>query len=407
MTVISPKAASTLFLKRGYALAGVAIAVFALAGCNTLGSSGPSTRAVIRSKNAVVSNSDIRVVYVNDEVARRLLAASRPLLFSDVLGDGMPVRTIIGQGDVLNITIWETPPAVLFGMVGGQGNVAPGAAISTGVNTDMPPQMVDDRGLIALPYIGSIQAANKTPRQLEADIKTRLAGIANKPEVMVGIERNANSNVTVVGEVSASGRVPLTPRGERLLDIVASAGGVRQQVNKTTIQITRGSTVVALPMDTVIRDPRQNIRLRADDVVTAVYQPYSFTSLGASGSNSEVSFEATGITLAQALGRVNGLQDNRADVKGVFLFRWEDPTALDPAVLNGARTSPDGKVPVIYRMDMSNPASFFIAQGFPIHDHDILFVSNAPGVDFQKFVSVITQTTFSVIGLSNAVTGQN
>jgi polysaccharide export outer membrane protein len=266
--------------------------------------------------------------------------------------------------------------------------------------------MVDDRGLISLPYVGALQAANKTPRELEAEIKARLAGYANKPYVMVSIARNANANVTVVGEISTSGRVPLTPRGERLLDVIASAGGVRQPVNKMTIQITRGATVVALPMDNVIRDPLQNIRLRADDVVTAIYQPYSFTSLGASGASAEVNFEATGITLAQALGRISGLQDNRADTKGVFLFRWEDPAVLDPAVLNGARTAPDGKVPVIYRVNLSDPASFFVAQGFPIRNKDIIFVSNAPGADLQKFISVLSSTVFSVIGFTNGIIGQ-
>jgi polysaccharide export outer membrane protein len=407
MTAISPKDSSTPLLQRSCLLASLTFAVVALAGCTTLGSSGPRTGKVMSSRTSSVSNADIRIVEVNDDVARRLLTASRPPLFSDILGEGAPEKTVIGQGDLLTVTVWETPPAVLFGMLGGQGVSTSAVGISTGRSADMPSQMVDDRGLITLPFIGPLQAANKTPRQLEADIKARLTGIANQPQVMVGITRNANANVSVVGEVNLSALVPLTPHGERLLDVIASAGGVRPQTNKVMIQITRGSTVAALPMDTVIRDPRQNIRLRANDVVTAVYQSYSFTSLGASGANAEIDFEATGITLAQALGRINGLQDNRADVKGVFLFRWEDPASLDPAILDGARTAPDGKVPVIYRINMSDPATFFIAPSFPIHNRDILYVSNAPGVDMQKFISVITQTTFSVIGITNAVSGDN
>ncbi|MCW2338522.1 polysaccharide export outer membrane protein [Sphingobium sp. B2D3A] len=408
MTVISSNVSSIPCHKIGPSIAALTMVMIALGGCSSLGSSGPSTGKVVRSSASTVSDADIRVIEVNDDIARRLLATAQPTLFSDVLGDGAPSRTVIGQGDVLSVTIWETPPAVLFGMLGA-GSVASASStgITTGLSTDMPPQMVDDRGLITLPFIGTLRAANKTPRQLEEEIRTRLAGIANRPQVMVGMSRNANTNVTVVGEVNLSAHVPLTPRGERLLDIIASAGGVRQPVNKTMIQITRGSTVVALPMDTVIRDSRQNIRLQASDVVTAVYQPYSFTALGASGANAEIDFEATGISLAQALGRISGLQDNRADAKGVFLFRWEDPAALDPTLLNGARAAPNGKVPVIYRINMTDPATFFIAQSFPIHNRDILYISNAPGVDLQKFVGVITQTTFSVIGITNAVTGTN
>ncbi|MCW2411738.1 MULTISPECIES: polysaccharide biosynthesis/export family protein [unclassified Sphingobium] len=359
------------------------------------------------NKTAAVNNADIRIIDVDDLVARRQLTSSEPSLFSQVLGDGTPSKSIVKRGDVVNVTVWETPPAVLFGTVGASTSASAAERITTGLSTDMPPQMVDDRGLIALPFVGVLQAAGKTPRALETEIRQKLTGIANQPQVLVGISRNANANVAVVGEVNASARVPLTPRGERLLDVIASVGGVRQQVNKMTIQITRGQTVVSLPMETVIRDPRQNVRLQADDVVTVLFQPYSFISLGASGANAEINFEATGITLAQALGRVAGLQDNRADAKGVFLFRWEDPKMLDPALVAGARAAPDGKIPVIYRVNMTDPATFFIAQSFPIRNRDVLYVSNAPGVDLQKFISVITQATYSVIGITNAVNGNN
>jgi polysaccharide export outer membrane protein len=66
-----------------------------------------------------------------------------------------------------------------------------------------------------------------------------------------------------------------------------------------------------MPLIEIIRDPRQNIHLRSGDVVTALFQSNSFTALGASGRNEEIDFEAQGITLAQALGRIGGLQDMR------------------------------------------------------------------------------------------------
>jgi len=393
----------SLMLKR----LGAGLAILALGGCNVLGSSGPGTYKVAGGKSKVVADSDIRVIDVNDTLARRLAQADHIGLFSEDLGESPPVGTVIGRGDVLDITIWEAPPAALFGMLGGQMSSAVGGqnSIQIARSSDIPQEMVDDRGMVTLPFIGPIEAAGKTLRQLESDIRNRLRGIANQPQVIVGLSHNANANVTVVGEVTTSAHVPLTPRGERLLDVIASAGGVRQAVNKVTIQITRGSTVVSVPMETVVRDPRQNIRLRADDVVTAIFQPYSFIALGATGVSSEITFEATGITLAQAIGRVGGLQDSRADVKGVFLFRLEDPSLLPPEQIQGARTTPDGKIPVIYRFNMADPGSFFIAQGFPIRNRDVLYVSNAPGSDLQKFVSITTQMAFSVIGISNAVSG--
>src|SRR3546814_4877845 len=109
---------------------------------------------------------------------------------------------------------------------------------------------------------------------------------------------NSTANVTIVGDLSKSGRIPLTPKGERLLEALASAGGTKEPIGKLVVQLTRGGNVTTMPLDTVIRDPKQNIRLAPDDVVTLLYQPYSFTALGAVGKNSEIPFEATGMNLA-------------------------------------------------------------------------------------------------------------
>ena len=98
--------------------------------------------------------------------------------------------------------------------------------------------------------------------------------------------------------------MPLTPGSERLLDALAAAGGVRQPVNKTTIQVTRGNATCSVPLGPWSSATRSRTSpLRAGDVVTAIFQPLSFTALGATGKNEEINFEAQGITLAQALAR--------------------------------------------------------------------------------------------------------
>jgi polysaccharide export outer membrane protein len=97
------------------------------------------------------------------------------------------------------------------------------------------------------------------------------------------------------------------------------------------------------------------------------------------------------------------LKDDRANTRGVFIFRLENPTALDPAIAATARRTPDGRIPVIYRVDMSNPATFFVAQSFPIRNKDVLYVSNAPLSDIQKFVQIVSGMAFTVIGLGQAI----
>lgn len=359
---------------------------------------------IVSSNQSDFSGSRVQVVALTDEVARRVVASGQNNLLSEVIGDAPALGSVVGYGDVLDFSVWEAPPAVLFGVSAGGLATATSvpnssASAASGRNTSLPEQMVDENGEVTVPFIGQVRALGLPVNRVAAYIAERFRGIANQPQVVVRIVRNANANVTIVGDVNSATRLTLTPRGERLLDALAAAGGVRQSVDKVTIQVTRGNKTSALPLEAIIKDPAQNIRLASNDVVTALYQPYSFTALGAAGNNSEIGFEGVGLTLAQALGRMGGLRDDRASPKGVFIFRLEEPTALTPDVAH-ALTTPDGKIPVIYRADLTNPATFFVAQGFPVRNRDVIYISNAPLSDFQKFVSLVSQlaTTGLTVG---------
>lgn len=382
--------------------------LLALPACASLGSSGPSSRAVEKAKGSFVDQAGIQVIDITDAVARRALQASRPTLFSEALGDAPAARTVIRRGDVIDVTIFEAPPAALFGTSAtfGGGDVSSAvqnAASGNSQRTGLPEMMVDDTGHIRVPFAGSILAAGRTPPQVARQIVSRLEGKAHAPEVIVRMVTNSSANVSVLGEVTNNGRVALTPRGERLLDALAGAGGVRQAADKITIQITRDGQVHALPLDSIIRDSRQNIRLQTDDVVAAIYQPYTFTSLGLTGTSAEIPFEQTGLTLSQALGRMGGVKDERTNARGVFIFRFEDPAMLDPAMAATATRTPDGRIPVIYRVDLRNPATLFVAQSFPIRDKDVIYASSAPLSDFQRFVNILSSLAFTAIGLGQAV----
>ncbi|MDN7913040.1 polysaccharide biosynthesis/export family protein [Burkholderia cepacia] len=375
----------------------VATGAFMLSACSAIPTSGPSRSQIERSAGAPEDQgreAGIQVVDVSDQIARRLYAERIRSDFLSTLG-GMPAfQQQLGVGDTIEVSIWEAPPATLFGAT------APSDGRSAGPTnahvTVLPDQTIDGSGMINVPFVGAVRAVNRTTTQLQQDIAARLKNIAHDPQVLVKLSRNATSYVTIVGDVASSNRMQLSARGERLLDALASAGGVRQAVDKVTIQITRGDAVVQMPLETVIRDPRQNVPLRAGDVVTALYQPYSFTALGATGKNEEINFEAQGITLAQALARAGGLQDSRSDAQGVFIFRLEDAKTLQWPT-QPVRTTVDGKVPVIYRINLRDPNSFFVAQSFMMDNKDLLYVSNAPITELQKFLNVVFSVAYPVV----------
>jgi len=367
-------------------------------GCSTypawLPSHGPSLEQVVEPSDASLQ---LPVVDIDDAVARRVVAAQRVDSFAAILGGAVPPRYVVGAGDALEVSVWEAPPAALFGAAAVDGR----AGMTSTRQTTFPEQIVNDKGVINIPFAGTVTVAHKTPQQIEEEIVKRLAKKANQPQVLVRVLRNATSNVTIVGEVANSMRMPLTAQGERVLDAIAAAGGVRQPVGKTTVQVSRGGKVLAMPLERVIKDPAQNVYLQPGDVLTAVFQPSSFTVLGATGKNDEVPFEAQGITLAQALARSGGLRDNQADARGLFIFRFEEPGVLQEPDAQPLPRTPEGKIPVVYRLDLKDPRSFLVAQSFPMRDRDVVYVTNAPSAELQKFLGIISASIYSVRNLTN------
>ncbi|MBZ1351043.1 polysaccharide export protein [Alcaligenaceae bacterium LF4-65] len=384
------------------ALAKISISVLlpVLSACSHwLPASGPST--IKMNEAAEADTSIIQLVDITPTVTQRLALSQKKQSFAESFTERRVNSYLVNPGDVIEVSIWEASPAMLFG-------VAPAAAAfsaSSGSKAStLPEQMVGADGYINVPFAGRVKVAGKDLQKIETDIAKALEGKANYPQVIVRMTRNTTSNVTVVGEVTQSALLPITPRGERLLDAIAAAGGVRQPVNKITLQLSRGSVVRDIALEKVIQDPKQNIQLYPGDVVTAYYQPLSFTALGATGKNDEINFEAQGVTLAQAIGRVGGVQDARANASGVYVFRFESRDAVGAEFIAKVANS-EGKLPIVYRLDMSDPAAFFVAQNFEIRNRDVLYVSNASAVELQKFLNILVSVIYPIVNVGNIVNG--
>jgi len=383
----------------------VALAALAMAGCSTLGGAGPSTGSIREADTQSYADSGIQVIEIDAGVIERLNAHQAAESFAKVFGESETSATLVGAGDVLDIAIWEAPPAVLFSS--GSASDRPGANLDAAGSAEIPSQQVDEEGRISVPFVGRIDVAGMRPQQIEALIVSRLNGRANNPQAVVRLADNQSRTVTVLGEVRESGRVVLSGHGERLLDAVASAGGTSEPISQTTIQLARGSRQVSMPLEAVIAEPGQNVGLQPGDVVTLQHRPFSFVALGAVTRNAEIEFEGAGISLAEALGRVGGLNDRRADVKGVFVFRMEPRNAIEPLLAPYAQATSDGRVPVVYSLRMTDAQSLFAMQDFYMRDDDLVYISTAPGVELERLLAVLSSTAFSVVATANTLDGQN
>lgn len=363
----------------------LAVSLGMLSACSLLPSSGPSTGKVVALGQRSEANiPDVELVDVNADVAASLYQAQVGPSFAQ-LGEGYASVGAIDVGDVLDITIWEAPPAVLFG----------GALSSTGSGnaqqTKLPEQMVSSSGTISVPFIGDVSVLGKTPVQVQNIIKSRLKKMANQPQVMVRMVQNNAANVSVI-RAGNSVRMPLTAAGERVLDAVAAVGGSTANVQDTNVQLTRGNVVRTIALEDLVAHPRQNILLRRGDVVTMITNPSTFTSMGAVGHTQQIGFSVKGLSLAEAVGRMGGLQDYRADARGVFVFRYAPLSELPPEKQSKWAEKGYGdraEIPVVYRLNLADANSMFWMQRFPVKDKDVVYVSNAPMAEVRKFLSFV------------------
>jgi polysaccharide export outer membrane protein len=300
-------------------------------------------------------------------------------------GDHRPsVEPVIGVGDMITVTIWEASSGGLFSSPAALERVSAGANSAT-----IPEQVVGRDGAISVPYAGRVHVAGRTPRAVQEVVEHALEGKAIQPQVLVTDNKPVSATVTIGGEgVATSQRVPLSVKGDRLLDVVAEVGGVRLAVNEIVVVLQRNGVTERVPLQRVTVDSRENIFMRPGDVLTLVRDPQTYFMYGATSANGEVPFGSDQLTLTQALVKVGGLADYRSDAHGVFVFRLEQPSTYRELRPDSTLAARDGLIPVVYHLDLTNPNSLFMEQRFQIAPHDLLYVSNAPAVEFQKAVDI-------------------
>jgi polysaccharide biosynthesis/export protein len=362
----------------------------ALGGCSTLPTAGPTTGQVV---DQAVKDDQPRfdVVDVDGNVVSTLLAQPAESFRTRFQRYGKPPDPKIGIGDSITVTIWEAAGGGLFG-AGITTGVSPGSRSVT-----IPDQVVARDGAITVPFADRIPVAGKSPLEVQHAIEQRLADKAIEPQAIVNITKSITNSATVSGEVVTGARVPLSVNGDRLLDVIALAGGAKAPVYDTFVRLSRQGVTATIPMEKLVSEPAENIYVWPGDVLTLVQVPQTFSVFGATGQNMQVSFGAKEITLAQALAKAGGLLDLRADPAGVFLFRFEPPDVVGALKASPLPIGPGGSSPIVYRLDLSDANSYFFAQRFPVEDKDVIYVANARLNELQKFFTLLNTITGPVI----------
>jgi polysaccharide export outer membrane protein len=195
--------------------------------------------------------------------------------------------------------------------------------------------------------------------------------------------------------------------GERLLALIARAGGPKFEAIESYVTLQRDGRRVKVLLSRVVYDPRENIFIRPNDVIFVTREAPTFTALGALnqnvfGFNSEIPFEVETLTLAQAMGKAGGLNDQQSDPSEIYVYRYEDRHFLEKLGVDTTRFTFD-KIPTIYRLNLRDPSGMLLAAGFQMRSKDVMYVANARVVDYYKLLLLINNTTSAVRNVNSAV----
>src|SRR2546430_3101072 len=68
--------------------------------------------------------------------------------------------------------------------------------------------------------------------------------------------------------------------------------------------------------------------------------------------------------------------------------------ALDQPIATRAQ---DGVSPVVYRFDLADANTYFLADRFPVKDRDIIFVADAGAAQVQKLFTLLSTVTGPIL----------
>jgi polysaccharide export outer membrane protein len=370
--------------------------LIALAGCSDtffFPASGPSSIDIRLGRS--FSGQQYGLVKLTPE-AVNILDEYGPRSISAIFGDHRPPPEIkFGIGDIVAVSVFEAAAGGLF--IPSEAGVRPGNFIT------LPNQPIDTAGNISVPYAGAIKAAGRTPSQVQQEIVDRIRNRAIEPQAVVSLITQNTSLITVIGEVNGaftpSGRVPAQPAGERLLDVITRAGGLRDQGQNTWVVLERHGVRAAVPFGSLVFEPENNIWAWPGDTIYLYQEPQTFIAFGASGQQGQFSFNQWRLTLAESIGIAGGLLDLQADPGSVFLYRRE-PRALAEKLGVDCSKFEGPTVPIVYNVSFKDPGGYFLATRFQMHNKDLVFAANAESVEIDKFLAFAQ----NVIATANGVT---
>lgn len=270
----------------------------------------------------------------------------------------------VGAGDILSVIVFDHPELTL--PAGPQRSAE-----------DSGFQVASD-GTFIYPYIGAVNASGRSIGDIRNDVAARLADFIPDPQVEVRIAAFNSQAIVVSGAVSAPNRQPLTAVRLTLIEAINAAGGFTLEADPRIVTLQRGGRLYTIDVLGFLEGgiTQNNPILRSGDVVNVpLRRAEEAYLLGEVARPDVVDLSREPITLTQAVTRRGGLEQLRADARGVLVFR-----------ANGDLTR-------VFVLDTSTPEGLILGTRFVLEPSDIVYILRSP---LQRWNDTISRVLPSV-----------